>query len=62
MSEMALVIPIIIVTVGMAIGTVLAVGRLVRQREQMNPVRETATVTQMPTREVVKDEDMPLAA
>lgn len=62
MSEMVLVVPIIIVTVGMAIGTVLAVGRLVRQREQMSPVRETATVTEMPARDAVQDDDMRLAA
>ena len=59
MSEMALIIPVIVVTLFMAVGTVVVVGRLVRQREQMSPVREVPEVV---VPEAAYDEDFPLAA
>ena len=59
MSEMALIIPVIVVTLFMAVGTVVVVGRLVRQREQMSPVRE---VPEAAAPEAAYDEDFPLAA
>lgn len=59
MSEMVLIIPVIVVTLIMAIGTVAVVGRLVRQREQMSPVRE---VPEAVAPESIHEEDLPLAA